>query len=117
MYIKVLVEQDIENGRRFVKTLQKLMPIDAAFWSNDEEANKWKLKIVSHFVAAGGHSLGRDLVWQALAESKVPIASENISFASPVSLEYKRVRRAIEGAAEIPEAGWDLGDVYIYATN
>jgi hypothetical protein len=118
MYIKMLVERDIENGQRFVDALQNLMPVDAAFWSNDEETNKWRLKIVSPTRSRDPH-LAYGLVDQALAESRVALSSENISFVSPVSLEYKRVRRAVEDSRSgIPAPpGLDFGDSYVYVMN
>ena len=40
MYIKTLVEQDVENGRTLVEALQKRFPISAAFWLITEETNE-----------------------------------------------------------------------------
>ena len=41
MYIKILVEQDVQNGRKLVKALQDRLPISAAFWLNEDEASEW----------------------------------------------------------------------------
>jgi hypothetical protein len=54
VYLKILVEQDVENGGKLLKALQKRLPIIAAFWSNSEEANEWRLVIVSPLVGDGG---------------------------------------------------------------
>lgn len=120
MYIKTLVEQDIENGQRLVEALQKLMPVEAAFWSNDEETNKWRLMIVSPMISEGGDRLARHLVRQAVDESQVAISAENVFVISSVSLRYKRAREATHGvpAGIAGPPGWVFGgDTYVYVMN
>src|SRR5271157_4276450 len=73
MYIKILVEQDVQNGRKLVEALQKRLPISAAFWLNSEEANEWRFVIVSPLVSAGDARLAYHMVEHALAETGVPI--------------------------------------------
>jgi hypothetical protein len=48
MYKTVLVETDIEDGRRILKELERhISPIVAAFWFHFEEEDDWKLVVVS----------------------------------------------------------------------
>jgi len=123
MYIKILVEQDVQNGRKLVEALEKRFPISAAFWLNSEETNKWRLVIVSPLVSAGEAGSAYRMVEQALAETGVPIPLENISVRSPVDLRYKEVRQASQGfpsgltVAQNVGAGGLAGDAYIYIMN
>jgi hypothetical protein len=89
----------------------------------NEEANEWRLVIVSTLVSAGDARLAYHLVEQALAETGVPIPLENISVLSPTNLSYKQVRLASQG---IPSGvtvaqtfvGVGLsGNAYIYVMN
>jgi len=124
MYTKILVEQDVQNGSKLIEALQqKRFPISAAFWLNAEDANEWRLVIVSPLVSSGDARLAYRTVAQALAETRVPIPLENISVLSPTSLRYKQVRLASQG---VPSgltvarnfAGVALaGDAYIYVMN
>jgi hypothetical protein len=117
-------EQDVQNGRKLVDALQrKGLPISAAFWSNPEEANEWRLVFVSPVVSAGDARGAYHMVEQALAETGVPNPLENISVLSPTSLRYKEVRLASQG---VPSGvtlarnfgGADLaGDAYVYVMN
>jgi len=123
MYIKILVEQDVQNGRKLVEALQKRLPISAAFWLNTEEANEWRLVIVSPLVSAGDARLAYHMVEQALAETGVPIPLENISVLSPTNLRYKEVRLASQGIPSGVTVAQNLGglglagDAYIYIMN
>jgi hypothetical protein len=123
MYIKILVEQDVENGRKLIEALEKRLPISAAFWLNAEEANEWRLVIVSPLVGEGDARLAYQMVEQALAETKVPIPLENISVLSPTNLGYKQVRLASQGVPSgvtVAQSFGGLGlagDAYIYIMN
>jgi len=123
MYIKILVEQDVQNGCKLVEALQKRLPISAAFWLNTEEANEWRLVIVSPLVSAGDARLAYHMVEQALAETGVPIPLENISVLSPTNLRYKEVRLASQGIPSGVTVAQNLGglglagDAYIYIMN
>jgi hypothetical protein len=87
VYIKILVEQDVQNGRKLVEALQQ--PISGAFWLNAEEANEWRLVIVSPLVSAGHARRAYRMVEQTLQETGIPIPIENISVLSPANLQYK----------------------------
>jgi hypothetical protein len=123
MYLKILVEQDVQNGRRLLEALQKRLPILAAFWSNTEEVNEWRLVIVSPLVGEGGARLAYHMVEQALAETEVPIPLENISVLSPTNLRYKQVRLASQGVPSGVTVAQNFGglgvagDAYIYIMN
>ena len=123
MFIKILVEQDIQNGRKLVEALQKRLPISAAFWLNSEEANEWRLVIVSPLVSAGNARLAYHLVDQALAETGVPIPLDNIYVLSPTNLSYKQVRLASQGIPSGVTVAQNFGgiglagDAYVYIMN
>ena len=123
MYLKILVEQDVQNGRKLVEALQKRLPMLAAFWSNTEDSNEWRLVIVSPLVGEGGARLAYRLVEQTLAETLVPIPLENISVLSPANLRYKQVRLASQGVPSGVTVAQNFGglglagDAYIYIMN
>jgi hypothetical protein len=123
MYIKILVEQDVQNGRKLVEALQDRLPISAAFWLNEDEANEWRLVIVSPLVSAGNARGAYHIVERALEETGVKVPIDNILVLSPVDLRYKQVRLASQG---VPTGltvtqnfgGLGLaGDAYIYVMN
>lgn len=123
MHLKILVEQDIQNGAKLIAALQNRLPMLAAFWLNMEEANEWRLVIVSPLVAEGSARLAYHIVAQALAETQVPIPLENISVLSPTNLQYKQVRLAADGVPSGVTVAQNLGghglagDAYIYVMN
>ena len=123
MYLKILVEQDVQNGRKLLEALQKRLPIVAAFWSNSEEANEWRLVIVSPLVGEGGARSAYRMVEEALMETGVPIPLDSISILSQSNLRYKQVRLASQGvpsgvtiAQNFAGAGL-AGDAYVYIMN
>jgi hypothetical protein len=123
MYIKTLVEQDVQNGRKLIEALQKRLAISAAFWLNAEEANEWRLVIVSPLVSAGGARSAYHIVEQAMADTGVSIPLENISVLSPTSLRYKQVRLASQGIPSGVTLAQNFGgvglagDAYVYIMN
>jgi len=50
MYPKILLERDIQNGQKLVEALQRRLLIVAAFWLYFEEANEWRLVMISPLV-------------------------------------------------------------------
>jgi hypothetical protein len=54
MYKTALVKADIEDGRRVIDEIEKIIPITAAFWFYREEDDEWKLMVVSPDVEARG---------------------------------------------------------------
>lgn len=120
MYIKILVDENVQNGRRLIEALQKWLPISAAFWLNAEDTNEWRLVIVTPLVGTGNVRQAYHLVEQALAETKVPIPLENISVLSPANLRYKQVRMAFQGVPSGVTLAQNFGglgvagDAYVY---
>jgi hypothetical protein len=123
MYTQLLVEQDVQNGRKLVEALQNRLPLSAAFWLNAEEANEWRLVIISSLVSEGNARLAYRLVEQALAETHVSIPLDNISILSPSNLSYKEVRLASQGIPSGVTVAQNFGgvglagDAYIYVMN
>ena len=123
MYIKTLVDQDIQNGGKLVDALRKQLPISAAFWLNTEEWNEWRLVIVSPMVSEGNARQAYHKIEKALEQTGVPIPLENISVLSPTNLRYKQVRLASQGVptgVTVAQSFGGLGaagDAYIYIMN
>lgn len=97
MYKTVLVETDLEQGRRIVEELSKRqLPITAAFWYHYED--DWKLVIVSSDFEDQGPKALYTMILGMLSElssdSKRPLEFpfERITLLSPYSLLYKMVR-------------------------
>ncbi len=99
MYKTILVENDIEGGRRVVDELEKLMAITAAFWYCEDEDDEWKLVIVSPDVAEKGPIqlyqriavLLNDLSVDPQKPVQMPLS--RISLTNPHTLLYERVKK------------------------
>jgi hypothetical protein len=106
-----------------VEALLDRLPISAAFWLNEEEANEWRLVIVSPLVSAGNARGAYRMVERALQETGVKVPIDNISVLSPVDLRYKQVRLASQGVPAgltVAQSSAVLvlaGDAYIYVMN
>lgn len=99
MYKTILVETDLEQGRRIVEELGKLrVRITAAFWYHYEDEDDWKLVIVSPDFEDQGPKALYTMITAMLSElssdpeSPLQFPMGRIMFVSPYSLLYKIVR-------------------------
>ena|SRR5579862_4749351 len=98
MYKTILVETDIEDGRRLLKELEKRhLQMIAAFWFHEDEED-WKLVVVSSDVDEQGPTKLYTMIALMLKhlshDPKLPLQFplNRIKLVSPQSLLYKRVR-------------------------
>lgn len=99
MYKTILVETDLEQGRRIVEELKnRLLRITAAFWYHYEDEDDWKLVVVSPDVEDKGPKALYTMISHMLSElssdAKRPLQFplDRITLVSPYSLLYKMVR-------------------------
>lgn len=99
MYKTILVEADLEQGRRIVEELSKRqVRITAAFWYHYEDEDDWKLVVVSPDFEDKGPKALYTMISSMLSElagnSKEPLrfSLDQIMLVSPYSLLYNMVR-------------------------
>ena len=120
MYKTILVNSDVENGRRIVKKLEeKGWPITAAFWFHSDEQDRWELVVVSPDVPDKGPRQLYTTLWRLLDDlandPKNPLRFplDDIKVVGPYSLLYKMVKeRSGLSFGPVPE-GYSL-DTYLY---
>jgi len=127
MFKTILVEPEISDGRRVVDKLRRQnFPITAAFWFYFEEAERWRLVIISPDVQTRGpRDAYRKLVYAlaALRQSGNPVqlTTEKIHLLGEESLIFKQVKDEVyrndrsgfvftRGPAE----NFELADAYVY---
>lgn len=118
MYKTILVNSDIEDGRRVLRSVEQLMRVTAAFWSHSEEEDRWKLVVVSPDVDVQGpirlytmiQTMLRDL---ASDPAGVKFPFSQISVVSPKTLLYKELKQHSGPVGGPVREGWAL-DAYIY---
>jgi hypothetical protein len=97
MYKTVLVEADIEEGRRVLQELEKRhLQITAAFWFHEDEED-WKLIVVSPEVEEKGthkiYMMVVPMLRELAARPDKPLKSlDRIKVVGPNTLLYKTVR-------------------------
>jgi hypothetical protein len=118
MYKTILVDSDIEDGRRVVRSVEQLMRVAAAFWFHSEEEDRWKLVVVSPDVDVQGpirlytmiQTMLRDL---ASDPAGVKFPFSQIMVVSPKTLLYKGVKQR-SGPVGGPVREGPALDAYIY---
>jgi hypothetical protein len=128
MYKGILVDKLIEDGARFLKTLeQRKFPIIAALWQHVAEDvaedDVWKLVIVSPVADKEGPLRAYMRVMEVLNElgDSTQLSVGDINVIRPNSAEFRELQTAIEGPLRggIYGPGPSLqdtvfGDSYIY---
>lgn len=118
MYKTVLVDTDIEDGRRVVAELEKQLRVTAAFWFHEEE-DEWKLVVVSPEVSEKGTTslyrtiavLLNDLSIDPQRPVQFPL--DRIALLSQHSLTYQMVKQRT-GPIGGPVLEGPALDAYIY---
>ncbi|HYM07624.1 MAG TPA: hypothetical protein VEU11_13780 [Terriglobales bacterium] len=127
MFKTVLVEPEISDGRRLVDELRRQdFPITAAFWFYFEEAERWRLVIISPDVQTRGpRDAYRKLVYAlaALHQSGNPVhlTTERIHLLGEESLIFKQVKDEVYRNGRTgfvftqgPVENFELTDAYVY---
>jgi hypothetical protein len=121
MYQTTLVENDVENGRRILDTLERagVLRVTAAFWFHFEEEDQWKLVIVSPDVSEKGPKLLYTMIsglLHALAsdpEKPLDFPLDRIRLLNPFSSLYKTAKQRTGLRVGPVREGLTL-DAYIY---
>ncbi|HYL34890.1 MAG TPA: hypothetical protein VEV17_03135 [Bryobacteraceae bacterium] len=119
MYKTVLVSTDIEDGRRILTRLEKLLQVTAAFWFHFDEEDQWKLVIVSPDVSDKGprnlYTTVSMLLYELANDPVAPLQFplDRIMLVSPYSLLYKMVKQRSGPRIGPVREGLSL-DAYIY---
>lgn len=118
MYQTILVTNDIENGRRILDKIGRLLQVTAAFWFHFDEEDQWKLVIVSPDVSDKGPKAlytKLSMLLYDLANDLPPLEFplERIMLVSPDSLLYKTVKQRTGLRVGAVREGLTL-DAYIY---
>jgi hypothetical protein len=121
MYQTVLVNDDLENGRRILERLQqgRMVDITAAFWFHFAEEDQWKLVIVSPDVADKGpkvlYTMLSTVLYDLANDPKAPFEFplDRLMLVSPYSLLFKMVKQRVGLRVGPAREGLAL-DAYIY---
>jgi hypothetical protein len=118
MYKTILVNSDIDDGRRVVRSVEQLMRIAAAFWFHSEEEGRWKLVVVSPDVDVQGPIRLYTMIQAMLSDSASDPAGVKFPFGqimvvSPNSMLYKAVKQRT-GPVGGPIREGPALDSYIY---
>jgi hypothetical protein len=118
MYKTILVDSDIEDGRRVLQGVEKLLKVTAAFWFHSEEEDRWKLVIVSPDLEEQGPIRLYTMVRTMLSDlangpTSVKFPFNQIMLTSPNSLLYKTVKQHT-GPIGGPIREGPALDAYIY---
>jgi hypothetical protein len=118
MYKTILVDSDIEDGRRVLRGVEKLLRVEAAFWFHSEEEDRWKLVIVSPDLEEQGpirlYTMVRTMLSNLASDpAGVKFPFGQIMLVSPNSLLYKSVKQRT-GPVGGPIREGPALDAYIY---
>ena len=118
MYKTILVNSDIEDGRRVVRSVEQLMRVVAAFWFHSEEEGRWKLVVVSPDVDVQGPIRLYTMIQSMLSDLASDAAGVKFPFGqimvdSPNSLLYRTVKQH-SGPKGGPVREGPALDAYIY---
>ena len=119
MYTTILVNDDIEHGRRLLVSLETMLHVTAAFWFHFDEENQWRLVVVSPDVSEKGprelytaiSTLLND--WENHPKTPLKFPFDRIMLVSPNSLLYKMVKQRSGPRTGPVREGLSL-DAYIY---
>lgn len=72
MDTEILVEKDVDVGRRVIEALDdSRVPVSAGFWLRDGESNRWRLVIATHLATSKGPQKAYKAVQTALRRHKL----------------------------------------------
>lgn len=115
----LLVDKDIEDGKRLIKALDKSdFPVDGALWFYFTTSDEWRLLLVSPLVDEKGPKEVYASIQLVMAKLKLPlgILLKRISVLSPKSELIQLLRMAIStgpGISEIRFTRNTINNVFI----
>src|SRR6266542_2635775 len=109
-----LVDSDMQAGRQIIEGLERLgIPIDVAFWLQDDESLDWRLIVSSPSVPKDGPRRLYTALFVTLRDLNHPtIRLEDVVGASPNENRIKDLKRRVgtnDGLHDIRLDGLDLG--------
>jgi len=121
MYKTILVEKQIEDGFKLLRTLEdRGFPIEAALWYQDPDKLTWKLRLVSPLESKPGPD-PYGLIASAMDGLDLSFSLNDVRLLNPQSrqfADFKHYMEGVVGSAGIkpkdPAQGTDLADAYIY---
>lgn len=124
MYKTILVNDLIQDGKRFLQALQAVgFPISAALWRHLDEIDVWKLIIVSPVAETEGPFGAYRRIVEVLngLGNSTQLSVGDIVVVRPASAEFKELQRAVEGPPRgaiygpgAPLQDTTVGDSYVY---
>jgi hypothetical protein len=108
LYKTILGNKALDDGERLVSKLENRgMRVTAALWRFLEDELIWRLVIASPCVDSNGALRGYMDVMKALEElgDSVQLTVSDVSVISPISRDFRDLRRAIEAAGMDRVAG------------
>lgn len=119
MYKKVLVKEQIEDGKRLLDELARhRFRWAAAFWYELPEVDNWRLVIATPLVDSIGSSAAYTKLHVILRELNPPtgLSVSNVSLLSPSSPRFHNFRSTLRGRYSPPQPYLYGGaeDAYIY---
>jgi hypothetical protein len=120
MYKKILVSDDIQQGRILLDALRKRpgFPVTEAFWYELPEFGKWRLIIATPVAHTAGPIAAYTMLHETLKQLGTSLDSSNISLLRPNSNELERLREAAfipRRPRRGPLQDLDLQDAYVYS--
>jgi hypothetical protein len=101
MYKTVLVEQQIEEGRKLLEQLDaqpfpRRFPVPAALWYDYPEAARWRLVIISSIADRKGPNYGYTGIQEAQGKSKMTsLALDDITLVGMRDPEFIELKNAV----------------------
>jgi len=97
MYKTLLVEQEIEDGKKLIEQLEaRRFPVSAALWYYFPEKNRWRLVIVSPVADSQGPLKGYGRIQKALGEMEpINLSLDDIRLMGKEDPEYRDLKQAL----------------------
>ncbi len=121
MYKTLLVEQEIEDGRKLLERLDtRRFPVSAALWTYSPETNRWRFVIVSSIADTQGPIKGYTRIQKALGEMETTSLSlDDIRLMGKEDPEFRNLKRALgppwpKSSSERKRTPRPFEDEYVY---
>ena len=107
MYKTVLVEQQIDDGRKLLEQLDaQRFPVSGALWYYLPERETWSLVIVSPIADTKGPNYGYTRIQKALGNAETPsLALDDITLVGMQDPEFTELKTAVGTPWPVSSAG------------